>query len=144
MIETIVVGVDGTEGSHRAVEWTAQRATELHAKVIAVYATPPAEEFVMSIPPLPAEAEHDLRSHFEEYWCRPLRDAGVSYNGYIVEESAVHALVHLAEREHADLVVLGAEGHGRFADRMLPSVSYSVSHTAPCPVVIVPAPARVA
>jgi|SoiMethySBSTD1v2_1073268.scaffolds.fasta_scaffold27028_6 nucleotide-binding universal stress UspA family protein len=144
MIQTIVVGVDGTEGSRRALEWTAQRATELHANVIAVFAMPPASEFVMSIPPLPAEAVHDLRSHFEQHWCQPLRDAGVAYRSYVVEESAAHALVRLAQREHADLVVLGAHGHGSFTDRLLGSVSYTVSHAAPCPVVIIPAEARAA
>ena len=100
MIKTIVVGVDGTEGSHRALEWTAERATELHARV--------------------------------------------PYRSYVVEESAAHALVHVAEREHADLLVLGAHGHGSFTDRLLGSVSYSVSHAAPCPVVIIPAEARAA
>jgi nucleotide-binding universal stress UspA family protein len=144
MIETIVVGVDGTEGSRRALEWTAQRALERHADVVAVFAMPPASEFVMSIPPLPAEAVHDMRVHFEHDWCRPLRDAGVPYRSYVVEQSAAHALVRIAEREHADLVVLGAHGHGGFADRLLGSVSYTVSHAAPCPVVIIPAETRAA
>jgi nucleotide-binding universal stress UspA family protein len=144
MIQTIVVGVDGTEGSRRALEWAAGRADELHAEVVAVFAVPPASEFVMSIPPLPADAARSLRSHFENAWCRPLRDAGVPYRSYVVEQSAAHALVHFAEREHADLVVLGAHGHGGIADRLLGSVSYSVSHAAPCPVVIIPAPARAA
>ena len=144
MIKTIVVGVDGTEGSHRALEWTVGRAVELHAEVVAVFAMPPASEFVMSIPPLPAEAVHDLRQHFEQHWLRPLHDAGVAYRSYVVEQSASHALVHFAEREHADLVVLGAHGHGGFAARLLGSTSYSVSHAAPCPVVIIPAETRAA
>jgi nucleotide-binding universal stress UspA family protein len=144
MIQTIVVGVDGTDGSHRALEWTAQRATELHADVVAVFAMPPASEFVMSVPPLPANAVHDLRSQFQAHWCQPLRDAGVSYRSYVVEQSPAHALVNFAEREHADLLVLGAHGHGSLTDRLLGSVSYTVSHAAPCPVVIIPVEARAA
>jgi len=144
MIKTIVVGVDGTEGSRRALAWTAERAAELHADVVAVFAMPPMSEFVMSIPPLPAEATHDLRIQFEQHWCQPLRDAGVRYRSFVVEQSAAHALVQYAEREHADLVVLGAHGHGGFADRLLGSVSYTVSHAAPCPVVIIPVEARAA
>ena len=144
MIRTIVVGVDGTEGSHRALEWTAERATELDADVVAVFAMPATSEFVMSIPPLPAEAVHGLRSHFETDWCKPLRDAGVRYRSYVIEQSPAHALVHFAEREHADLLVLGAHGHGSLTDRLLGSVSYTVSHAAPCPVVIIPAEPRAA
>ena len=52
--------------------------------------------------------------------------------------------MHLAERERADLAVLGAHGRGGFADRLLRSVSYTVSHAAPCPVLIIPAEARAA
>jgi nucleotide-binding universal stress UspA family protein len=120
------------------------RASELGAEVIAVFAMPPASEFVMSVPPLPAEAVHDLRRHFELEWCRPLRDAGVAYRSYVVEEGAAHALVRVAEREHADLLVVGAHGHASFTDRLLGSVSYTVSHAAPCPVVIIPAERRAA
>ena len=144
MIKTIVVGVDGTEGSHRALEWTVGRAIELHAEVVAVFAMSPVSEFVMSIPPLPAEAVHDLRQHFEQHWLRPLRGSGIAYRSNVVEESASHALVHFAQRENADLVVLGAHGHGGLADRLLGSTSYNVSHAAPCPVVIIPAETRAA
>ncbi len=144
MIQRIVVGVDGTKASRRAVEWAASRAAELHAEVVAVFATSPASEFVLSVPPLPANAVQSLRSHFEQDWCRPLRDADVPYRGYVVEQSAAHAIVSCAEREHADLVVLGAEGRGSVAERLLGSVSYTVSHEAPCPVVIIPARAEAA
>ena len=109
-----------------------------------MFAMPPASEFVMSIPPLPADAVRDLRTHFEHDWCRALRDAGISYRSYVVEESPTHALVRFAERVEADLFLNGAHGHGGFADRLLGSVSYSVSHAAPCPVVIIPADARAA
>ncbi len=44
----------------------------------------------------------------------------------------------VADREDADLIVVGAHGHGGFEDRMLGSVSYKVSHRAHQPVVIVP------
>lgn len=144
MIHTIVVGVDGTDGSRRALEWTATRAAELGAEVVAVFALPPASEFVVSIPPLPVHAVHDLRQHFEQEWCRPLREAGIPYRSYVVQQSPTHALVGAAEREHADLVVVGAHGHGGLVDRLLGSVSYAVSHAAPCPVVIVPTEAHAA
>src|SRR5262249_61652930 len=137
-------GGDGAEGPRRARAGAGGREQRLQAEVLGGAAVRRAADFVMSFPPLPAEAIHDLRRHFEEYWCRPLRDAGVPYRSYAVEESAAHALVRLAEREHADLIVLGAHGHGGFADRLLGSTSYSVSHAAPCPVVIIPAESRAA
>jgi nucleotide-binding universal stress UspA family protein len=130
MIKTIVVGVDGSDGSRRALEWTAEQATELHADVVAVFALPSASEFVLSVPPLPEDGVHDLRRSFEAQWCRPLRDAGVPYRSHMIEELPAHAL--------------GAHGHGGFAKRLLGSVSYAVSRAAPCPVVIIPSEAHAA
>lgn len=142
MIQSIVVGVDGTDSSTHALEWAAERAAELHAEVVAVFAVPPVAQFVMSVPPLPADAVKGLRGSFEHRWCQPLRDAGVAYRNYVVPEDPAHALVDIAEQEHADLIVVGAQGSGGVASRLLGSVSQWVSHHAPCPVVVVPTSVR--
>jgi nucleotide-binding universal stress UspA family protein len=138
MIHKILVGVDGTEGSRRALEWTASRASELGAEVVAVLAVPPASRLMLSIPPLPIDPMWSLREVFEHQWCRPLRDAGVGYRSVIVEDDPARGLVAVADREDTDLLVVGAHGHGSLADRLLGSTSYTVSHRAHCPVVVIP------
>lgn len=120
-----------------------QQASEVDAEVVALFAMTSVTEFALSVPPLSGDTVDHLRARFLHDWCRPLHDAGIRYRLCFVEESPAHALVHCAEREHADLVVLGAHGHANLADRLLGSTSYSVSHAAPCPVLIVP-PARAA
>ena len=138
MIHTIVVGVDGTPESRHALEWAASRARELHAEVVPVFAMPVPAQFVLSVPPLPADPLDELRDEFGRHWCQPLIDAGVSYRPVVMEEDPAHALLDLAEREHADLIVIGAHGNGGMLDRITGGVGYRVSHRAPCPVVIVP------
>jgi len=138
MIQTILVGVDGTEGSRRALVWAAGRAQELGAEVVAVLAIRPFGEFVSDVPPLPGDVVHRLRKRLETTWCAPLRDAGVRYRSIAVEDDPSQALVSIADRERADMIVLGARGHGRMLDRLLGSVTYKVAHRAHCPVVIVP------
>ena len=52
------------------------------------------------------------------------------------------ALVLIREGHASDLLVVGSRGHGGFAGLVLGSVSSQLAHHAPCPVVIVPDPAR--
>src|SRR5262245_12979457 len=116
MIQRIVVGVDEGEGSHRALQWAASRAHELDAEVIAVLGISPAGEFMMTIPPLSPDLIKDVRETFERDWCQPLRDAAVRYRSILVEEEPAHALLDVAEREHADMLVLGAQNHHGLKD----------------------------
>jgi nucleotide-binding universal stress UspA family protein len=138
MIRKIVVGADGSEGSQRAIEWAAGRALELGAEVVAVLVVRPFGEFVMEVPPLPGHVVSGLRDALEKSWCAPLRDAGVEYRSLVAEDDPASGLLETADRERADMLVLGAHGHGRVVHRVLGSVTYKVAHRAECPVVIVP------
>jgi nucleotide-binding universal stress UspA family protein len=135
MISTIVVGVN--EDRSDAVRWAGERASELGARVVAVFAVRPITEFVLTIPPLSPQLVSRVAEMLEREWCEPLRAAGVSYRSYVVEDDPANGLVAAAEREHADMLVLGARSRGSIADRLLGSVTYKVAHRAHCPVVIV-------
>ena len=60
----------------------------------------------------------------------------VSIDPVVTEGSAAQALVDASEG--ADLLVVGARGHGGFLGLVLGSVANQVLHHATCPVVIVP------
>jgi nucleotide-binding universal stress UspA family protein len=138
MIRKIVVGADGSAGSQGAIEWAGGRAVELEAEVLAVLVLRPFGEFIMELPPLPGHVLSGLREALEQIWCKPLRDAGVKYRSLVVEDDPASGLLKVAEQEGADMLVLGAQGHGGVVHRVLGSVSYKVAHHAECPVVIVP------
>jgi nucleotide-binding universal stress UspA family protein len=138
MIRKIVVGADGSEGSQRAIEWAGSRAVDLDAEVLAVLVVRPFGEFAMEIPPLPGDVVPTLREALEKHWCKPLRDAGAKYRTLVVEDDPTTGLLATAAQEHADMIVLGAQGHGGVVQRMLGSVTYKIAHRAQCPVVIVP------
>lgn len=56
--------------------------------------------------------------------------------------SAAQTIRDMAERLHADLIVLGSHGHGRFFHTMFGSVREAVLSHAPCPVLVVPSEAN--
>jgi nucleotide-binding universal stress UspA family protein len=150
-MKRIVVGLDGSEGAARALRWAIGRAEEDGAEIVAVYALGPVEDLARGASAavsvglgLPHEGtwRNELRRALEEDWCAPLRAAGLPFRAYLEGASASAGLMAVADREDADLIVIGAHGHGSFEDRVLGSVSYKVSHRAHQPVVIVPPEAR--
>jgi nucleotide-binding universal stress UspA family protein len=151
MMKRIVVGVDGSEGAARALRWAIGLAEEERAEIIAVYALGPVEDLARGAGAavsvglgLPHEStwRNQLRRTLEQNWCAPLRAAGLPFKAHLEGASASAGLMAVADREDADLIVVGAHGHGSFEDRVLGSVSYKVSHRAHQPVVIVPPDAQ--
>src|SRR5579859_3671624 len=142
-MSTIVVGVDGSEGSGRAVEWAAEEARLRGARLRLVHAWyPPAALYGgFGMPGVSAEVIDDFRVLAE----KQLEDVhtkhaaafdGLDVERRLVEDVAAPALLEAAAG--ADLLVVGTRGHGGFTGLLLGSVSQQCAHHAPCPVVIVP------
>jgi universal stress protein E len=60
------------------------------------------------------------------------------YNIVLQQSRAPAGIVEAAERMHADLIVMGTRGHGRFRRALLGSVANEVFPAAACDVLIVP------
>jgi nucleotide-binding universal stress UspA family protein len=146
MVKRIVVGLDGSEGGARALDWAMDLARDEGAEIIAVYALGPMEDFTRGASNAVAAGlgmsggpwRNRLRQELERDWCAPLRTSGLTFRAYFKEASASAALMAVADQEDADLIVVGAHDHGGLEDRVLGSVSYKVSHRAHRPVVIIP------
>jgi len=138
----ILVGLDGSNYSERALEWAAKEATIRHAplRVLAVHAVPIG--FSGHAAPYPEDNEVVVRTKAsaQELTDKVLAGIGSARpNGVTVEAvSGIPADVLLQASENADMIVLGARGGGGFARLRLGSVSDQVAHHAHCPVVIIP------
>jgi nucleotide-binding universal stress UspA family protein len=133
-LATIAVGIDGSPGAARAVEWTTWLAQAAAAKVVAVHAMPahlgPGDD---------ADRMRNRQSAVDR-WCQPLHDAAVSYRVTMTAGDPRSALLAAAEQEDADLLVVGARGHGALDRRLLGSVASSLTQLAQQPVAVVPHP----
>ena len=136
----IVVGVDGSDHSARALQWCADHAGAFQAEVIVVHVVeiPPQLGPVLPVLPSLTELQREELGDLVQVWCKPLADAGVSYRVTIVEGRAPHALAGIAEDEDAELVVTGRRGRGEFAELVLGSTSHALRHCLDRPLVIVP------
>lgn len=134
----IVIGLDGSAGSAAAARWCAQLARATGSEVTAVHGLGAMSELLLGIPPSSLrDWKEELRPALHQ-WCEPLREAGVPCREEVIDDDPVGALIHTAEEQHADLVVVGAQGHSGFLHRVLGGVSYKLAHHAGRPVVIVP------
>ncbi|HXN04618.1 MAG TPA: universal stress protein [Candidatus Acidoferrum sp.] len=144
----IVIGLDGSPGSTHALQWAMDMAKRLGGEIVAVHvdSLPIYIPGPMGIVP-PAETPQervDLQEAFTTEWCLPLRKSGVRYRAVLEESTPVGtALIEVALREGADMIVVGSRGHNGVTELLLGSVSHQVAHHSPIPVVIVPAVARV-
>ncbi|MDP1805193.1 MAG: universal stress protein [Acidimicrobiales bacterium] len=141
-MQRIVVGIDGSQGARRALEWAVAEATLRDAHVVVVHAwLEPAAVAVGSV----ITAGGVEPEVFEDAAWRTVTEllAAVDTTGLpqgvetqVVAGAPARALIDASEG--ADLVVVGSRGHGGFTGLLLGSVSQQVAHHATCPVVIIP------
>lgn len=138
---SLVVGVDGSPGSHRALLWAAAEAARRGSPLVAVTAW--TWDGIEQFPLAPATRD-EARAHAEQGQEAELAPVlaehpDLQVRREVVEGDAAEALTRLAA--DAALLVLGSHGHSHLRHALLGSVSERCVRHAPCPVVIVPAPA---
>ncbi len=131
----IVVGVDGSPGARRALEWSVDQARRSGAEieVVASWVFPGTAGYVFSIDPRILD---DARNVAREAVAQAESMAeSVEVRSEVSEDPAPVALVEASRK--ADLVVVGSRGLHGFRGLHLGSVSRHVALHAHCPVVVV-------
>lgn len=141
-LKRLLVGVDGSDDSRRALEWAILLAERFDAEIIAVHAVGLLAHLGTG-PPVPSQSHlEELRRAFEEQWCSPLSGSGVAHRVLSADGPPVRVLLDVAEKEAVDVIVVGSRGSGGFAELLLGSTSHQVAEHASCPVMIVPPSGR--
>ncbi|TCP59311.1 nucleotide-binding universal stress UspA family protein [Tumebacillus sp. BK434] len=146
MYKNILVAVDGSKASDKALQW----AKEMHdalpeAKITFLYAHQPlAASVVAAYAPVGYQFDYDLNAGDS---ANPeITPATRAVEQFPHQERVAHltklgvpsdVILKEAEAGGYDLLVLGAEGHGVVESVLLGSVSAKVLHYAKLPVLIV-------
>jgi nucleotide-binding universal stress UspA family protein len=132
----IMVGVDGSAPSRRALEWAVEetrlRGGEVHA--VTTWAFPAVTvgmEGLIHDPDLFPQAARRLQDEA----LKRVDSKGVPISGEVDQGSAAAVLLRAAEG--ADLLVVGSRGLGGFTGLLLGSVSTQLVHHSPAPVLVV-------
>jgi nucleotide-binding universal stress UspA family protein len=141
MIQTIAVGTDGSDTASKAVEFALDLAEKYGSHVVVASSYRPVREdrlrqeqkdaptdIQWSINPM-EDVNAALREVEEK-----AKQRGLEATSEAREGDPADVLCDIAEQHNADLLIVGNKGMQR---RVLGSVPNSVSHKAPCSVVIV-------
>lgn len=133
----ILVGYDGSAQSDKATESALALAQSLDSSLLL---------FAVARPPEPATMVEldamldDAREHFEAQFKKIIqraKDLGVELQTDIAVGHPVEQIVHRAETDHVDLIVLGRRGKSRFEKMLVGSTAEKVLRYAHCPVMVV-------
>jgi nucleotide-binding universal stress UspA family protein len=132
--QPIVVGVDGSSGASRALDWALSWAEAVGSpvRVLAAEAVPPGR--TADSPGLGGTAGSVIEAEQAR-----LREAG--RDGAEVETEAVVAhpvSALIAESQEAGAVVVGTRGRGAYQGNVIGSIAGAVAASAHCPTVVIP------
>ena len=142
MAQTIVVGVDGSEGGAEALEFAAAEAALRKAplRIVSAWEIPVAAYGAGGVPPLDPATLEAFRLRAEQVADEAVTTVkklqpSVDVQAQTVTGQPADAI--LAQGAEAELIVVGRRGLGGFKSLLLGSVSQQVVHHAACPVVVV-------
>lgn len=139
----MVVGVDGSPHSFKALRWAFEQASFTGASLHVLHS--------WEIPPTWSMVEvpsYEPELLIRDYGNAELRETSETLAGFqsefpdvkvrqeVMKGSPVKALVKASE--HAEMLVVGSRGLGGFRGLLLGSVSHAVVHRAACSVAVVP------
>ncbi len=138
MFSKILVAIDGSPASEKALAAAVDLAANYRAELTALGVAEVPE--VVGMVDEVDEIRQGTEAHFRQL-CEAAvnygRSRGVALRSVVLRGHAADAIVHYAEREGMNLVVVGQHGHARIARFLLGSTSDRVSEHSPCTVMIV-------
>jgi len=133
----IMVGFDGSTQSEKAAETALKlaRAMDSHLLLFAV-ARPPEPATMVELDAMLDDAREHFEAQFQKIRKRA-EELDVELETDIVVGHPVEQIVHRAEADRVNLIILGRRGVSRFERIIIGSTSEKVLRYAHCPVMVV-------
>lgn len=139
-MKTIIAALDGSDPALHAATKAAEMARALGARlVLASVVTPvfiPMEAGAIDIGAIEDAMAKDADAQLAKA-AATLQSPGLKIDRKVLRGTTVECLIELAQKEQADLVVVGSHGRGAVQRALLGSVSSRLVHQCPRPVLVV-------
>ena len=137
MSKTVVLGLDGSQDSTRAIPYAVEQAGS-DGKIVVIHVR---ELLIGRAGGMPLVANEDeieaaVRRQVEE-----MNTGAVTAELQVISAVAggpAHVIADAAVKEHADVIVVGTRGHRQIASMFIGGVTHRLLHLATCPVLAVP------
>ena len=138
MFKNIVLAVDGSEYSLRALEYARSLALNYKASLWLVHVFSHTSDLLgyQDFEKLYAKRKGAGQAILDDALAK-LSDANFEIHAELVEGSDAEAILTLAEKHEVDLIVMGTRGFGSVKGLLVGSVSRKVIHLSSCPVMVV-------
>lgn len=138
-VKKILVPIDGSEGSKKALQYAVSLAKVANASITVLEVIEdfgPLPGYYEAAPPGKDRVKWISEQRFEKI--HPiLEENKVSWDRMVVEGYAADEIIRVAEEGKYDLIVMGSRGLSVVGRFLVGSVSDKVIHHAPCSVTIV-------
>jgi nucleotide-binding universal stress UspA family protein len=143
----IIVGIDGSTHSRRALDWAISEAAIRHTPLTVLIVQQAMTNFWTG--PMIFPEDRELAEHASKIAQDETDDAlgklaedarPPEVNVMAIPGFPAEAILGVAK--DADMIVVGSRGEGGFKKLLLGSVATQVTHHAHCPVVVIPAEDR--
>jgi nucleotide-binding universal stress UspA family protein len=137
MFGTIVLAVDGSRPSDKAVDYAGRLAKESGSRIVAVHV----KEIMAGRAAGPVHVDEDEILEKVRGQVKKLNDDGIKAELQVTSTMTggpAHVIADAAAKESADVIVTGTRGHTALAGVFLGSVAQRLLHVAGCPVLVVP------
>ncbi|QDG53285.1 universal stress protein [Persicimonas caeni] len=141
---TIVVGVDFSENSAKALSFAARLAKTANGQLKVVHADTAPSIAVVDEEDLPKEYVQD--GHYE--WAKEEMEAmladhqdeleGLDSETVVIQDYPTRGMLDYVTKEDPDLIVVGRSGHSPFVSSVMGSVLLKVLQSAPATTIVVP------
>lgn len=140
MFTKILVPVDGSDNSYRALDAALFFSGKLGSKIAAVHV-------MEDIPLLHIQSEKLLRELLEDYKNQQeliltksseiAKEKNLIIDTILLHGNPSSIILDLCDKEKYDMIVMGSRGMGKFKELVLGSVSSKIVHHSSCPVMII-------
>ena len=147
-MQNILVAIDFSEFINPIISQGKSIAKAFRAKLWLIHVTPPEPDFVGYGTGPQTERDYIAHKFRQEHrqlqqWAEKLRQENINAVALLLQGQTVETIIEQAEKLAVDLIIVGSHGHRGLYNVLMGSISEGVLRRSSCPVMIIPAKAKI-